>query len=702
MDIDTQVYATLLLDDSYLPGALVLAHSLRDAQSAKELAVLVTLDSVSVPAINQLKTLYRYVVPVPRLCTGQPTNLYLMDRPDLHSAFTKIYLWKQTQFTKVVYIDADVIAYRAPDELFSTTHAFSAAPDIGWPDIFNTGVMVLTPNMGDFYALLNMAQRAISFDGADQGLLNMHFGTSFNRLPYIYNVTPSAHYQYLPAYRHFQSNIVMVHFIGPIKPWFRDRNTSYGNSALDEMTGRWWAVHDRHYRTQETILDQPPSPQHQVCKSSVSLELNPSSDLDKHAGYAHVANKTLEYPCSSAPQHPPSTCSIDTTSQKQPSTTVAKLSQKHDTAQASRSNEFVQQPLESPPALPMSAWDPQRHPPPPLSKPEAVNFPSTHYHMSADMTPFTPPDRYPSPPRSVGYHVPKGASRSGAHAPWPIFPWEKNQPRPARSFINERLQSAPTVVHVASTISNTSLQPTDDKSEEQPSSTPTTNRTLPSDSWISFSRVNAWDESPEIACFMKTSQYRQRGRNKGAEGNMASSPNLENRSQRKTEAQGLRLTDFPSQVERPSLPVTPAPIRRPLCWPETHDRLKPGNSGGAPLPAAQGVPPQPEWDPAEQLDKLARLQSEALVQKLGRESDRQRRQATSESLPLGSEAVRLEERQTGPAQLNTLCLQDSSKTSALTMDDGMEAKNELVPETAIALHDPSSESLQTILTGKDA
>lgn len=45
----------LLLNDSYLPGALVLAHSLRDALTTKRLAILVTLDSVSADAITQLK-----------------------------------------------------------------------------------------------------------------------------------------------------------------------------------------------------------------------------------------------------------------------------------------------------------------------------------------------------------------------------------------------------------------------------------------------------------------------------------------------------------------------------------------------------------------------------------------------------------------------------------------------------------------------
>ena len=187
---------------------------------------------------------------MPRIQNGRPANLYLMDRPDLHSTFTKINLWKQTQFSKIVYIDADVVAYRAPDELFKLDASFSAAPDIGWPDLFNTGVMVLTPDLGDYYALMAMAERGISFDGADQGLLNMYFKENYNRLSFTYNVTPSAHYQYIPAYKHFQSSINMVHFIGPNKPWTQGRQVFNGEAPYDEMAGRWWAVYDKHYRAQ--------------------------------------------------------------------------------------------------------------------------------------------------------------------------------------------------------------------------------------------------------------------------------------------------------------------------------------------------------------------------------------------------------------------------------------------------------------------
>lgn len=67
-----------------------------------------------------------------------------MKRPDLNAALTKINVWKQTQFRKIVYLDADTVALRAPDELFDTDADFAAASDVGWPDCFNSvGVLEL-------------------------------------------------------------------------------------------------------------------------------------------------------------------------------------------------------------------------------------------------------------------------------------------------------------------------------------------------------------------------------------------------------------------------------------------------------------------------------------------------------------------------------------------------------------------------------
>lgn len=177
-----------------------------------------------------------------------------MDRRDLLYAFTKINLWRLTQFRKIVYIDADVVSLRAPDELFDTTASFAAAPDVGWPDAFNTGVMALTPHMGDFWALKTLAASGDSFDGADQGLLNQYYEhKDWQRLSFTYNCTPSANYQYEPAYRYHKARISMVHFIGKIKPWMTSRSKFAAPGPYNELLSRWWAVYDRHLREPVSI-----------------------------------------------------------------------------------------------------------------------------------------------------------------------------------------------------------------------------------------------------------------------------------------------------------------------------------------------------------------------------------------------------------------------------------------------------------------
>jgi glycogenin glucosyltransferase len=227
----------------------VLAHSLRDAGTTKKLAVLVTLDTLSADTITELRALYDYVIPVDRVRTPSPANLYLMGRPDLAFAFTKIALWRQVQFRKIVYLDADVVTLRALDELFDLDVPFAAAPDIGWPDAFNSGVMVIKPDMGEYWALQTLAAAGDSFDGADQGLLNQYYEhKKWHRLSFTYNCTPNAQYQWEPAYRYYKRDIKAVHFIGKDKPWSTGRKGPSGYGVYNDLLARWWAVYDRHLK----------------------------------------------------------------------------------------------------------------------------------------------------------------------------------------------------------------------------------------------------------------------------------------------------------------------------------------------------------------------------------------------------------------------------------------------------------------------
>ncbi|KAK8065638.1 glycogenin glucosyltransferase [Apiospora hydei] len=678
---EEDVYLTLLMNDTYLPGALVLGHSLRDGGTSKKLGALVTLDTVAAEAITQLKAsfrnankhgMYDYIIPVPRIKNPKPSNLSLMNRTDLHSAFTKINLWKQTSFRKIVYLDADIVAYRAPDELFDIAQPFSAAPDIGWPDLFNTGVMVLKPNPGDYYALMAMAERGISFDGADQGLLNMHFKNNCNRISFSYNVTPSAHYQYVPAYRHFQSSINMVHFIGSDKPWFQGRYATTGSGVFDEMTGRWWAVYDRHYRA-ETPESDPSRPSVLFVQYLTKGEYQPR----QLQGLENAP--TTSEPNSDQSQH------------EEP---AAAQPPEHDLHFSSSTFDSTSK---EPEAEARKEHGEDKAPPPPPShsqngtlndtKPEAANFPATIYEMSRDTAPFVPPERYPSPPRNMYYEVPKERPARHYVKPKAIFPWEINQEPPTRVFAEDAFHK-----EAGSPIEPTSEPPASSSSEEQqtpaetcvtetsptrPSHEPATPTTptisvTSSDPWSSFTRTNAWDEVPEIERYVGTLQKHRRSLSLKSPG-IIGIPSRSGEALESERAQrGLKLTDFPSEAERPSLPVTPAPIRRPKFWgggggPGVHDDDDDDDDETL-LPAAEGVPEQSDWvcvhgrryepadclcdlanvlryhkDPAAQLQKLAKQQSEMLLQKLGSSGGGGGRRDSSDMpprpVPFGSEEL---------------------------------------------------------------
>ncbi|KAF1843120.1 glycosyltransferase family 8 protein [Cucurbitaria berberidis CBS 394.84] len=559
------VYCTLLMSDSYLPGAAVLAHSLRDAGTTKKLAVLVTLETLSADTLAQLKVLYDYLIPVERVRNANSANLYLMGRPDLAFAFTKIALWRQTQFRKVVYLDADVVALRALDELFNIDAPFAAAPDIGWPDAFNSGVMVITPNMGEYWALQTMAATGDSFDGADQGLLNQYFEhRPWQRLKFTYNCTPNAEYQWEPAYRYYKRDIGAVHFIGKDKPWSGSRKS--GSGVYGELLARWWAVHDRHLRKPEAASQSEKQQLEQATGKAQSNQSATSRSAQTELG-AHTT-PTIE-----------EAKNVD-----------------QGLAEPTRT---VQQRQFSAPDM---EWDATRSEPPTQSRPEAANFPSQTYTFSESRSLYKAPRAYPEPPRDLWYKLPENKPKP-AETPKPIFPWEKEPDRPrATRVFAEDLPSEPTPSAVLSPTHPFSTVHYDyeDELEAGPGDagvgvTSPGNVSSPKsadEQWQTFqeSNRNAWDTVPGIDNYVRAimDSHGRRGKTQILQQSTGTediaSPLLERRNRRES----LILTDFPSAVERPSLPVTPAPLRRPSFWGEER------NEAGQ-LPVAEGVPDQTEW-----------------------------------------------------------------------------------------------------------
>lgn len=216
-------WVTLATNDSYSLGALVVAYSLKKVSTKHQLAVLVT-PGVSESMKGKLQDVFDVVQLVNVLDSNDSANLAVLKRPELGITFTKLHCWNLTQFEKCVFLDADVIVLQNCDELFEREE-FSAAPDVGWPDCFNSGVFVFSPSAETFGKLIQFADTAGSFDGklatnvklkvlsknssllgGDQGLLNQYFSSwstsgASNRLPFFYNTASSATYSYLPAFK---------------------------------------------------------------------------------------------------------------------------------------------------------------------------------------------------------------------------------------------------------------------------------------------------------------------------------------------------------------------------------------------------------------------------------------------------------------------------------------------------------------------
>lgn len=184
------------------------------------------------------------------LDSGDAAHLALLQRPELGITFTKIHCWNLTQFEKCVFLDADTLVVQNCDELFEREE-LSAAPDVGWPDCFNSGVFVYKPSAETFQKLIQFAQERGSFDGGDQGLLNSFFsdwarGDISKHLPFLYNVTSAAFYSYLPALKHYGQDLKIIHFIGAAKPWLQHFNFETRTvDAPDHIRGLlqlWWDI----------------------------------------------------------------------------------------------------------------------------------------------------------------------------------------------------------------------------------------------------------------------------------------------------------------------------------------------------------------------------------------------------------------------------------------------------------------------------
>lgn len=111
-------YVTLvMLGDRYIPGAIVLAHSIKRLDSQADLVVLVTPD-VSEGGKRLLSTFFDRVILVDPIRVPNWRTRKQKHRIYLDYVFTKFHLFN-LNYKKVIMVDADALIIKYPDHLFS-------------------------------------------------------------------------------------------------------------------------------------------------------------------------------------------------------------------------------------------------------------------------------------------------------------------------------------------------------------------------------------------------------------------------------------------------------------------------------------------------------------------------------------------------------------------------------------------------------
>ena len=235
-----RAYATLLSTENYLPGVLALHQSLRRSDTAYPLVVAV---SAHLPAAVEVP-LREAGIPVRRIpeSTAIPREMIEGNGHWGHT-FDKVHLFGLVEFSKLVYVDSDMMVLSNIDELFNRPHMSGVpAGQLVHPDWIrlNGGLLVIEPQeqLADrIFATLPQALAEVAALGGtacgDQDLLNafypawpktpeLQLDQGYNVFQCYLDIHIEKHGYRLPGVNSASGPPVkIVHFIGPHKPWMK-------------------------------------------------------------------------------------------------------------------------------------------------------------------------------------------------------------------------------------------------------------------------------------------------------------------------------------------------------------------------------------------------------------------------------------------------------------------------------------------------
>ncbi|KAF1808371.1 nucleotide-diphospho-sugar transferase [Eremomyces bilateralis CBS 781.70] len=197
-----RVITTSVFTSSYVPLAMMLGYSIMKhndlaAMEAEMVAMILKDDGQGNEGVTDNDVGYlmkagwqlREVEPLDFEGTTVNESLIL---PHHRFNLNKLQIFRWTEYEKLLFIDADCAVRGDLSELFHMPGPFAAAPDV-WFDIlvddkFNSGVMVLTPNLSIFQDMLQKLPAIHQPEDGDQAFLQVYWKFRYFGLPYRYNL----------------------------------------------------------------------------------------------------------------------------------------------------------------------------------------------------------------------------------------------------------------------------------------------------------------------------------------------------------------------------------------------------------------------------------------------------------------------------------------------------------------------------------
>jgi len=148
-------------------------------------------------------------------------------RKDLTEKFAQLHVWAMEVYETVVFLDADTFPQNSIDDLIKMDlkgKALGVTKDIQeqkWVETFNSGVMVLHPNLKEHERLVKLLYSGLKFDFimSDQGFLNEVYKGDWHEIGFVNNAN-IALYRFQRKFwdQHKLEDINVIHYTIK-KPW---------------------------------------------------------------------------------------------------------------------------------------------------------------------------------------------------------------------------------------------------------------------------------------------------------------------------------------------------------------------------------------------------------------------------------------------------------------------------------------------------